>query len=424
MPKRRGKSTAAVSRRSEHPPLASIEQFLQRLQREPAVSGNRPLDPAAWSDADPEVPGLDTTLSPDQRTPPPPPLSASSPREGSGLEAAALPDREAVTPGSQQGEVSMAFLSPETVPADRRSEGGEKTDWQTEGSQGEPFSTLHEPSFKYEKPAEITLDSLWDLVSKLGDSLTKQIKEGEKNIRIQKQIEENKQEISNIKEKVGEIEKEVIMIKQVQSTIIKDNQVIRRKLETMENNYRTNNLHLLNFPKVPSINPREMIKRYFIEILNIPEESIPPLTRVYYLPIKVMDQQVEDQKQVVQDPQLDLTTILEVSDKDLAKPATLLLSVELLPDKDWILKMFFKNKNKEFLGLKIQMFPDVSRETQNRRRQFLLMKAGVTQLGGIFFLRFPCKCIIRYRDNKYVFFEPAQLTAFLTLKRLEKEGTT
>nr|XP_033792310.1 uncharacterized protein LOC117356770 [Geotrypetes seraphini] len=94
MPKRRGKSAGGASRRPETSPLLTIDEILRRLQQETVMLGNRPLEVLAVSEAVVNLPGLDATLSPDAKTPPPQLQGASSPREDSLAEEADLFSQE------------------------------------------------------------------------------------------------------------------------------------------------------------------------------------------------------------------------------------------------------------------------------------------------------------------------------------------
>nr|XP_033786509.1 UPF0711 protein C18orf21 homolog isoform X1 [Geotrypetes seraphini] len=111
MPKRRGRSAAGASRRSGNPPTITIEQMLNRLQRETTASGSRPLELATQSDVARGIPGLEVTLSPDARDTPPQPQRTSSPREPdlSGEIGSAI--WEALSSVSLETDIPQDFLS-------------------------------------------------------------------------------------------------------------------------------------------------------------------------------------------------------------------------------------------------------------------------------------------------------------------------
>nr|XP_033805566.1 uncharacterized protein LOC117362761 [Geotrypetes seraphini]XP_033805567.1 uncharacterized protein LOC117362761 [Geotrypetes seraphini] len=113
---------------------------------------------------------------------------------------------------------------------------------------------------------------------------------------------------------------------------------------------------------------------------------------------------------------LDLTNFLERSDNELPATATLPVQFAIDSDREWMLKMFFKFKDIPFMTKTVRMYPDVSRLTQKRRKQFLILRPRVLQLGATFVLRYPCKCVMVYQGNRHVYFEPQQLIKFISAK--------
>ncbi|XP_030050485.1 uncharacterized protein LOC115464232 [Microcaecilia unicolor] len=405
MPKRRGKSASSAPQRSA-PTSHDIRSFLQTSAVPSTavlgVLGGSPLIHAGANGGTAASPGLELTLSPDTRDPPPQPLGCSTPSESTSNQSPRRGEtgfnREADHPltGGQEALMATPNITTNSV--------GNSANLSPVGP---PFS-----SFDIHKPAEVTLDSLWTLIVDLGKSITPQIN------RLNQEMLKQEEKINNMDLKIVKLEqtqeqKDLDMKRLLtqQEVMIKDLTSLRRKTELLENNIRSNNLRLINFPRQTVISPREMLKKYIMEILGVGEDLIPPFSQVYYLPVKG-DQKITGQEQL-----LNVTDLLESSDNENVIPSTLIITVALAPDKQWLMSMYFKNKDKSFLGQKIQMFPDISRETQKRRKSFLLMKPAVTQLGATFYLRYPCKCVVRYQANKYVFFDPTQLTIFLTSRQ-------
>nr|XP_033803351.1 uncharacterized protein LOC117361897 [Geotrypetes seraphini] len=390
MLKRRRRSVGGASRHSEVPSIGTMDEILRRL-RESAMPGNRLLATPAGSDATVELLGLNVTLSPDTRVPPPQPQRASSPRLQNTSEEVVLLPREVISTGSLLVNTKGDLVSPRKLPEEGTAV-LEMDQGSTEVSLDSEESLESIGAFALiDKPPEVTLGALWDLVVNLGKSITPQVND------LGNKLKEQKEEVSSLKQDLymskNEIQKpatDIISIKKMQEALMTDHFNLRRKVEILENQSRTNNLPLLNFPRLPMITPIDMLKCYFMEVLNVPEQSIPPFARGYYIPQK-QEQQAEVKSK--QGTPLDITNLLEASEESVAIPATLILTVALLPDKECIMRLYFKNRFKEFWGHKIQIYPDVSRETQKKKQQFLLLRPGVTSLGGIFFLRFPNKCI-------------------------------
>nr|XP_033770881.1 uncharacterized protein LOC117345818 [Geotrypetes seraphini] len=420
MPKRRGRSTAGASRRSGASSFGDIGELLHRMQDTPATAASV-CSVEAPRRGETEAASWETTLSPDVRAPPPPPRITSSPRvEELPEDGLHLPlEARKSTEGSREMDSLSFQVSPGEAEDSTTSVGNraQERDNQDLLSAGEKIKTIKD-IYTIEKPREVTLDSIWDLVANLVTSLKPQLALLEDKLENQDtDIKNLKVEMKDSKNSIENIQQELKVSKQLSETLVRDNSNLRRKLEFLENSSQNNNLRLINFPRIAAVPPRDMLKRYITEIWEISEDMIPPFTHVYYLPSKIKEQQLQRQDDI---QPLNVSAMLELSDRESAVAATLLVTVALAPDKNWLLRLFFKNKQKDFLGHKVLMFPDLGRDTQKRRREFLMLKPGVISLGGSFFLRHPCKCIIHYRMTKYVFFEPPQLTAFLAGARMDE----
>nr|XP_033770559.1 cAMP-dependent protein kinase inhibitor gamma isoform X1 [Geotrypetes seraphini] len=315
MPKRRGRSAAGASRRSGPAAFGNIDELLRRMQDMTAVSVDSPLE--AWQRGEvQEISlGLETTLNHDARAPPQQPHTTSSPREGMlpGNGGHSTPEAreihlESRSSGSHFLQESLNLENEDLTSTGARS--SQTIQRQEELAAGEQFE-LTLQHFLPQKPHEVTLESLWELISNLGKTFYSQFQQIEGKIKnhdseignLKKELEVSKSLTNNLQEDMG-------LSKKLQETLIKDNTNLRRKIELLENFSRNNNLRLINSPKVPMITPREMLKRYLQEILEIPESSLPPFAQVYYLPTKTRDTQ-----HVANQEPIDISAVLESSDR-------------------------------------------------------------------------------------------------------------
>nr|XP_033784732.1 uncharacterized protein LOC117352381 [Geotrypetes seraphini] len=420
MPKRRGKGASSAPRRPGSASSGNIEDLLRRMQGVMGTSVVPPAGTLLGNGLEASLRAHEISLSPDTRIPPPNPRATSSPGVGSQPEVGVSSPPEAagngemnIDSGSQGLQQSLSVFEDTTTLGLTPIQEGRRGEVPVAGEPN--IQLLNLQTVDLVKPQEVTMGALWDLIA----NLTRTVNSN--HLQIEGKIKTQEKEVLQIKQDLGESKLDIQCIKDqlkssklLQDTLIKDNINLRRKIETFENFSRNNNLRLINFPRISTVTPREMLKRYLLEILEVSEDSLPPFTQVYYLPSKNKDLQEKTQGPI------DVSALLELSDKEIAVPATLIVTLAITLDKNWLLRLFFKNKEKKFLDLKIQMFPDLARDTQRRRKEFLLLKPGVLALGGTFYLRHPCKCIVQYNSQKYVFFEPNQLTALLSMSRLEK----
>ncbi|XP_030060761.1 uncharacterized protein LOC115471200 [Microcaecilia unicolor] len=104
-----------------------------------------------------------------------------------------------------------------------------------------------------------------------------------------------------------------------------------------------------------------------------------------------------------------ISAILEQTLDETAVRSTLIVSLIFEQDLNNIMRLYFKNSKTRFGGIKVQIFPDVTKSTQLRRKAFLALKSRTSAIGGIFFLAYPCKCIVKLGQVKYTFYSPDHL---------------
>ncbi|XP_029466987.1 uncharacterized protein LOC115096477 [Rhinatrema bivittatum] len=247
------------------------------------------------------------------------------------------------------------------------------------------------------RPSVFTLENIWDAILELKALITQQVSiltlkcgdlEG-KMTEITNMTTEHEQQLISVRVQSNSVQ-------QTQTALIKENINLNMRIEALENSVRNRNLRLINFPKLPLIPPREMFKRYLVEVLKVPENVIPPVSKIYYLPQlkkapeNQRGEQVDDEVFTplipVSEPTLDVSALLETSDSEMAVPATLIVTLTLEPDKEWLLKLYFRHRTEQFLHHRVKIFPDVARQTRKKRKQFLLMRTQVQQIGEYFFL--------------------------------------
>nr|XP_033800323.1 uncharacterized protein LOC117360536 isoform X2 [Geotrypetes seraphini] len=130
----------------------------------------------------------------------------------------------------------------------------------------------------------VTLDTFWKAIQNLTDLVFKSTQETtllvSKMDNLSKSLEVNKQETLA---HFVQVIKDVAGLKDLTSAIIKDDNTIHQKLKRIENFNRRLNLRLLNFPRMSEITPVDLLRKYFLEILDFSSTNIPSLNKVYLL---------------------------------------------------------------------------------------------------------------------------------------------
>nr|XP_033771600.1 vomeronasal type-2 receptor 26-like [Geotrypetes seraphini] len=181
--------------------------------------------------------------------------------------------------------------------------------------------------------------------------------------------------LTKVNERLEKQENNLNEVKKVQVELVKERSYVSHKMENFENQLRKNNLRFLNFPKWPIISPVEMAKKYFRETLAIPPENLPPIVRAYYLNLKTTQGEstpIETPVDKVVD--LNLSSFLENSLEVVTQRTTMLLTLALESDREFILRMYFRHINNKFLGSNVRVFPDLAQITQRRRMEFLSLR--------------------------------------------------
>ncbi|XP_029455058.1 uncharacterized protein LOC115090289 [Rhinatrema bivittatum] len=201
-------------------------------------------------------------------------------------------------------------------------------------------------------------------------------------------------------------------IQKVQATTVQDCIVLNRKTEFLENRVRRLNLRLLNFPKVMGEQPRVTLRRYLIEVLHISSEDIPAFNKVYFLPFS----QSREDRNYNQLDMGNLTDFFESSTTDIMERATLLISFIYENDMGLIMRNYFQNMGTQFMGQFVEIFPDLVKATQERRRGFLALRQETRLLGANYQLRYPCRCVVKFNNNTYIFLIPKHLKMWLNFQ--------
>nr|XP_033771537.1 vomeronasal type-2 receptor 26-like [Geotrypetes seraphini] len=179
--------------------------------------------------------GLETSLSPDVRALPPRPQSTSSPRAEILPEVGVhlLPEAQEIRGGTVLPGPLLLQRSPNTE-TEEEAEGEAGTE-QDVGRDSLPEDELNKSKLHFlqiEKPREVTLDSLWDLVANLAKSISPQLQQFENKInKYETDIKVLKSEIEDSKTSIQNVLQEIKVSKQITETLIKDNTDLRMKME-------------------------------------------------------------------------------------------------------------------------------------------------------------------------------------------------
>ncbi|XP_029460788.1 uncharacterized protein LOC115093257 [Rhinatrema bivittatum] len=259
----------------------------------------------------------------------------------------------------------------------------------------------------------VTLETIW---STLTDLKTIILNLNATIIGTQNQISKIEPSVVNHEEKLSKLENRCIQVEKIQTGLIQGEMLNNRKLEMIENQIRYNNIRLLNFPNVKLISSFEQFKNFMKENLKLTEGEIPKLEKIYF--IAMGRKRIENSSQKIQQiSSSNLTTFLEQSMTEQVEfRGTLCVKFLKSTDRDKILKLCLKNREMLFLGQKMWTFPDITRTTQVRRKIFLQMVQEVKAIGALCTIYYPCKCVVKYQQERFVFLEPSELRSFLDAK--------
>ncbi|XP_029439185.1 uncharacterized protein LOC115079619 [Rhinatrema bivittatum] len=323
---------------------------------------------------------------------------------------------EIVVPATEGGAMASTPLgggqSPESLRMDRG--GGSILEIPPEISRGmdeiniviqsAPFPVLK----PLERPQNITLESLWLAISTLQTSLMT-ISEGFKI--TQDSIFNVKKIMVGQTERITYIEGKIKKVEEVQNSIIKGEVIMNRRMETFENELRNTNIRIINFPKCKLISAKEQFKSYLKDIMKMSNEDMPVINKAYF--VSVLKTNTENQMET-EEVRLNITEFLETSQQyQVEGRGTLLVKFMSSMDRDIVMKKFLQHRTELYLDQKMWMYPDVSKETQRKRKKFLSLLPQARSHGAQIILRFPCKCVMRVEGQRYVFYDPDQLGNFI-----------
>ncbi|XP_029451126.1 uncharacterized protein LOC115087741 [Rhinatrema bivittatum] len=273
-----------------------------------------------------------------------------------------------------------------------------------QGALGEPGShelsvTSQIVSFGSELfgPQKVTLTDVWTVLINMEKSLSFSISQfGKFSSEIKNTLEDHGTRLNNLE----------VTSRSSSTSFIKDSLMSQKQLENLENEIQIRNLHFLNFP-ASRLSATELFKKYIGKVLSISLVKEMAISKIYYIPrFKASLVGREKEMNILQGDSPNLTSFLEASIDDFPTRATLLVSFCSEQDKNVVFQKYLKNKEVSFCGQKIQIFPDISRNTPSRRKQFLLLKPRVLSLGAVFFLKFPRVWLSIRRISLYFKFLP------------------
>ncbi|XP_030060864.1 hydrocephalus-inducing protein homolog [Microcaecilia unicolor] len=341
MGKRRGKVREApsVPDGTSQPRQTTLDHF--RLVSGPELAST-PLAGASAQTLDSSGDGA--SLSPVERAAPPQPG-----REAIVASPGAMVSRG--EPGDQEGR-----LHERTTGATLQAEPGltaaqalEKTVSTLEQAAKAPLPVFS--MGRVEKPAVVTLETLWDLTSSTHSALQNLILKNMETIKVLSetalnQIQTSESQATEVRRMSEKVEK----LDLVGQTLIKDKNFTLRRLEYLENYSKRLTLRFINFPRSPMVVPIQMIRKYLMEILGMPENSLPPITRAYYIQMDVKSSENQQQQGV-----MDLKAFLESSLEVITQRTTLLVTFALEIDRDAVLKLSLRHLDSLFMGSKVAM---------------------------------------------------------------------
>ncbi|XP_029449409.1 uncharacterized protein LOC115086980 [Rhinatrema bivittatum] len=267
-------------------------------------------------------------------------------------------------------------------------------------------------AYRIEKPAIVTLDSLWELMAGMDIKIQEQSHKLQGvSAKLDIVAHDHQQILQEQGSAIQRIESEVKDLKEVSAAFSRERLATLRKMEFLENSLRHLNLRLLNFPVIKDEQCLVTIKKYLGEFLKIPQEKIPVIKKILHL-----SQRQSTPRISVLDNMDNLTQYLEASEIEVARRETLLVTFISEEDINLIMRNYYKNLRVPFCGDLVRIFPDLAKATQVRRKAFLQMKPNVLSLGASFIVKYPCKCVIGWRGSTYIFFDIPQLREFLSSK--------
>ncbi|XP_029468919.1 uncharacterized protein LOC115097338 [Rhinatrema bivittatum] len=200
----------------------------------------------------------------------------------------------------------------------------------------------------------ITMDVLWAAIKSLETAILKLTKT-HLEVKKKQTVEVEKLVIVH-QDKLETQEQRLSKVETIQNNLVKSETLNMRKLEFMENNFRYSNIRILHFPFLRMISPKDMFKEYLLHILKIPEQAIPALVKIYYIPKKSIVREVQPGQSI------DLSDILETTlDTVITSRETLFVSFMFPQERDTILRLFLRNRLLNYHGQQIWMYPDLSR---------------------------------------------------------------
>ncbi|XP_029471149.1 uncharacterized protein LOC115098582 [Rhinatrema bivittatum] len=253
------------------------------------------------------------------------------------------------------------------------------------------------------KSDPITMEGIWSILKSIESSIKVL---SQVTLETKQQTMINNEIITRFSAKTESLESKITVVEKNQVKLIESEISTSKRLEAVENSLRAHNLRIINFPVIKDIAPLNLFRTYMQQILKIPEAALPVVVKAYYL----------HQVTQMEEPNLalNLTDILEQSlELEISQRKPLLISFAFLSERNNILRMFFRNRQAKFYGFPIWVYPDVVKSTQQRRKEFLSLRADLIKIGARFTLKYPCRACILYKSNNYIFLEPKQLKEFL-----------
>ncbi|XP_029434043.1 uncharacterized protein LOC115076583 [Rhinatrema bivittatum] len=251
------------------------------------------------------------------------------------------------------------------------------------------------------RPAVITLEALWGMM----EGMFTNIKGLERKVDTlitgsQQDTLQTQKQIKELTDRTKELENYQKKNVEFHVAVVKDREVISKRLESLENRAKKYNLRFLNFPRVIGELTSITLKKFLIELLGTVLGEKISIVNCYFIPKKS-----DPNNRSGQIFQGDLTNFLE-SSAQIIDWGSLLVNFSSLSDINLIMKNYFQKYPVQFMDKPIKIFPDLAYSTQVRRKAFLVMRQEVLDLTYTFTLRFPCKCVLRKENDVFIFFLP------------------
>nr|XP_014351620.1 PREDICTED: uncharacterized protein LOC106705948 [Latimeria chalumnae] len=195
--------------------------------------------------------------------------------------------------------------------------------------------------------------------------------------------------LKEVREKVKQCKDSMELNTQLARAVIKENRMLWRCLEMVENQVRSSNIRILGFPE--DINHQDLhdkLQEWMQKALKLDmSANLSFIEWAYRIPASKLYAK-----------QISHTIIVKFSSEGTC---------------DAVLRDARQTKDLTFGGKKILIFPDLSPETQGRRKAFLTLKAELSDLNIKADVLYPAKLKVEFQSKTYMFWSPMDVEWFL-----------